>query len=119
MDKLKELRIFAESEEISDLIWRHVRSWDIFSKDTIGKQLVKSVDSIGANIAEGYGRHSYQEQVHFLYISRGSLFETAVWVEKAARRNLRMDKDIIKRLENFLPQLNAYVTAIKSRKESK
>lgn len=94
MEKLSELRIFKEAERISDSVWNSILTWGIFEKDTIGKQLARSVDSIGANIAEGYGRYSYQEQIHFLYISRGSLFESFVWIDKSIRRKLNIDSKI-------------------------
>jgi four helix bundle protein len=56
------LRVYQLAEEIADAIWPIVRNWDQFAKDTVGKQLVRSIDSVGANIAEGAGRGSYQGQ---------------------------------------------------------
>ena len=58
MDKLREMSIFMESEEISDRIWRDVAQWDEFSRDTIGKDLVLSIDAINTNIAESYSHKS-------------------------------------------------------------
>ena len=43
------LRVYQLSEEVSDLIWDIVINWDRFAKDTIGKQIVNSADSVGAN----------------------------------------------------------------------
>jgi four helix bundle protein len=66
--KLDDLEVFKKAEKISDDIWFEVMSWtDYFIKDTIGKQLVRSADSIGANIAEGYGRFHYKENKNFCY----------------------------------------------------
>ena len=50
------LRVYQLAEELSDRVWEIVLGWDVFARDTVGKQLVKAVDSIGANIAEGTGR---------------------------------------------------------------
>jgi four helix bundle protein len=38
-------------------------------------QLVRAARSIPANIAEGYGRYTYKDQLHFCVQARGSLFE--------------------------------------------
>ncbi len=67
------LEIYKLSERLADQLWRIVSSWDGFSRDTIGKQLVKAGDSIGANIAEGSGRGSNPDFGRFLKIARGSL----------------------------------------------
>jgi four helix bundle protein len=69
------LRVYNLAEEIADHVWETVIKWDFFAKDTVGKQLVNSADSIGANLAEGYGRGSHADNRRFAKISRGSLFE--------------------------------------------
>lgn len=53
------LRVYRLSENLADQIWPIVLKWNIFSRDTVGKQLVKAADSIGANIAEGTGRGTF------------------------------------------------------------
>ena len=55
------LRIYQLSEEISDTVWDIVFKWDNLAQDTVGKQLIRDSDSIGANIAEGTGRGSVAE----------------------------------------------------------
>ncbi|WP_313940727.1 MULTISPECIES: four helix bundle protein [Calothrix] len=47
------LQVYQLAEKLADEIWNIVGKWDEFAKDTVGKQIVRSVDSIGANIAEG------------------------------------------------------------------
>lgn len=57
--------------ELGENIWKIVTNWKYFEKDTIGKQLVKAVDSVAANISEGYGRYHFKENINFCYYSRG------------------------------------------------
>lgn len=71
------------SEKLADEIGNIVREWDKFTKDTIGKQIVRSADSVGANIAEGSGRWNYQDNRRFVKIAIGSLYETKHWLRRA------------------------------------
>ena len=75
-NRLEDLEVYQLAESFSDEIWFTVLEWDYFAKDTLGKQLVRSADSIGANIAEGFGRYHFKENKNFCYFSRGSLIET-------------------------------------------
>ena len=64
---LEKLEVYNIAEAFSDEIWNIVAVWKYFEKDTIGKQLVRSADSISANIAEGYGRYFYKESKQFYF----------------------------------------------------
>ncbi len=112
------LRVYQFSEELADEVWSIVTKWDYFAGDTVGKQLVRSADSIGANIAEGEGRGSYQDNRRFIKIARGSLQETQHWLRRAFKRNLLTD-DQIKSLKPIIdklaPTLNAYLRSIGTR----
>lgn len=59
------LDIYKLSEILADEIWKTVSAWDYFAKDTIGKQIVRSADSVGANIAEGNGRGTPNDNRRF------------------------------------------------------
>jgi len=80
------LRVYQLSEKLADEIWHIVEDWDYFAKDTLGKQIVRSADSIGANIAEGSGRYNYKDNKRFIRIARGSLNETRHWLRRAYNR---------------------------------
>lgn len=82
------LEVYQLAERIGDSVWEIAVNWEFFAKDTVGKQLVRSADSIGANIAEGSGRGSYQDNRRFVRIARGSLYETKHWLRRAFRRKL-------------------------------
>ena len=116
--KFEKLRVYQLSEELSDIIWSIVTKWDAFARETVGKQLVKSTDSIGANIAEGEGRGSYQDNRRFIRIARGSLQETQHWLRRAFRRHLLKERDVevLKPiLDKLAPTLNAYLRSIGSK----
>jgi four helix bundle protein len=111
----QELRVYRLAEQLADEIWKIVEQWNFFAKDTIGKQIVRSADSIGANIAEGVGRGSYQDNRRFVKIARGSLNETQHWLRRAYTRKLLTDKQIDKLkliIDDLAPQLNAYLKSI-------
>ena len=46
-------------EKLADEIWNIIRDWDFFAKDTVGKQVFRSANSVGANLAEGEGGSNY------------------------------------------------------------
>ena len=59
--KFEELKTLQAAEAVADAVWQQVVRWEPFAKEVVGGQLVRAVDSIGANIAESYGRFHYDE----------------------------------------------------------
>jgi four helix bundle protein len=109
------LQVYQLAETLADEIWEIVVKWNGFAKNTVGKQLVRSVDSIGANIAEGTGRGSYKDNQRFVKIARGSLHETKHWLRRAYRRKLLPPEQVEKLkpvLDELSPKLNAYLNSI-------
>src|SRR5207244_5468297 len=84
----EELRVYCLSESLADSVWFMVIKWGILARDTIGKQIIRSADSVGANIAEGYGRGSFQDNRRFIRMARGSLYETRHWLRRCFKRKL-------------------------------
>ena len=118
IESFQQLRVYQLAEKISNEIWFIVKKWDEFTKDTIGKHIVRSADSVGANIAEGHGRYSCQDNQRFVKIARGSLNETRNWLRLAYSRNLLTQEQIdrLHRLLNELsPKLNAYLNSLKQK----
>src|SRR3978361_1109226 len=117
-NRLEDLEIYQLAESFSDEIWFTVLEWDYFAKDTLGKQMVRAVDSIGANIAEGMGRFHFKENKNFCYFSRGSLIETKSWLTKAKTRSLISEQqyeEYLKKLATIHLKLNAYIKHIGSK----
>ena len=112
---LDSLRVYAMAEELADLVWDVVIRWEQFSKNTVGHQLVRAADSVGANIAEGYGRASPADHQRFVRIARGSLYEVRHFLRRADKRGLfgkEHKTQLQKVLKELLPTLNAYLRSL-------
>jgi len=113
--RFQDLDVYQLAEELADAVWDIVLKWDILARDTIGKQLIRAADSIGANIAEGSGRGSHGDTRRFLRIARGSLLESQHWLRRAFRRNLLTadQTTALQAVMDKLPlKLNAYLKSI-------
>jgi four helix bundle protein len=116
-----DLRVLKAAEELADDIWQLVIGWDSFAKDVVGKQLARAADSIGANIAEAFGRYHYGEKLQFLYYARGSLFETKYWINRGVRRRLldsQREEQFASSLNNLGRQLNQFAQMIRQQRNS-
>lgn len=119
---LESLEVYQITMELGDDIWNLVSQWKYFDKDTIGKQLVRSADSVSANIAEGYGRYFYKETRQFLFYTRGSLLETKSWIVKAYHRNLINEHEYkiqIQKLEEPHKKLNGFLKFLREQQKKK
>lgn len=86
---LKELVVYKLSRELSNLAWEIYSNLSYEEKKLMGDQFLRSIDSIGANIAEGYFRYHYLDKIRFFYISRGSLSEAFHhWADLMRERNI-------------------------------
>jgi len=111
----EKLRVYQLSEQLADDVWVIVMAWKPFAKDTVGKQLVRAADSVGANIAEGVGRGAFPDTRRFVRIARGSLHETQHWLRRAYRRKLLTDAQVgaLKPVvDELAPKLNAFLNSI-------
>jgi four helix bundle protein len=113
--KLEDFNAYQMAMETGEEVWKIVITWDYFAKDTIGKQFVRAIDSVAANLSEGVGRYHYKEAKNFSYYSRGSLFESKTWLTKAHNRNLIETEDynrISAALESIGVKINNYIKSI-------
>jgi four helix bundle protein len=116
MKTIAELDIYKLAEELSDLIWYSFEQWDKKTQNTIGFQVIRSSDSIAANLAEGYGRYSGPDRKKFYRYARGSFEETKAWLRKAIRRNVISKKESEKYktiIDELGPKLNAFINSTK------
>ncbi len=107
--------VYQLSMDLGEMVWDIVIKWDYFHKDTIGKQLVRAVDSVAANLSEGFGRYHFKEAKHFSYYSRGSLYETKTWLTKSYNRKLISEEQFqyfTMEIDKIGVKLNNYIKSI-------
>lgn len=117
----EKLEVYKLAEQLGDCLWEIVVSWKSFERDTVDKQLIKAIDSVGANIAEDAGRYSDTDNRRFIRIARGSLYETIPWLRRAYQRQLLTNeqkssittdiKNLTRMLDGYLRSLNKKVDA--------
>ena len=119
--ELKDLEVYKLAREISAMGWKIYQCFTQEDKRTMGNQFIRSIDSVGANIAEGFGRYHYADKNRFYYNARASLFESAHWLEILHERN-RIDVEAFKELDVRLPELhrklNSFIRSTKMRSEN-
>jgi four helix bundle protein len=104
------------AEQLSDLIWNDFDKWSKKVQNTIGYQIIRSSDSISANIAEGYGRYTPADRKRFYLYSRGSFEETKAWLRKLIRRTIIAEDDMSKYkkiIDELGPKLNGFINKTK------
>jgi len=98
------------------------KSFPAVEKYKLTDQIIRASRSVTANIAEGYGRFHYQENIQYCRISRGSLFELIEhiyvaldedYIDKNTFTNLKTD------INDEIKLLNGYINYLKKRKEGK
>ena len=116
--ELGKLDIYKLSLSLSKEIWEAYTSLQTDLKYNIGNQVIRSIDSIGANIAEGYGRFHYKDSMKFYYNARGSLWESKHWVYLLFQRGLISKEQYEKMLgdlEVLGKKLNGFIKSMKEK----
>ncbi|MFZ3074019.1 MAG: four helix bundle protein [Minisyncoccales bacterium] len=91
---IDKLDVYQLSRQLSRLSWCVYNSLTWQDKKIIGDQFIRSADSVGANIVEGYSRFHYLDKIKFYYNSRASLSECADhWLELLIERKLIDNKN--------------------------
>lgn len=110
--KLNDISAYKLAFNLSNYIWNIVAEWEWFAKKHIGGQFVEALDSISANIAEGFGRYHKKDKVKFYRYSQGSMKESFDWNEKSKVRGLLTDEQyqhIINELKKLPQELNQLI----------
>jgi four helix bundle protein len=110
--KLNDIGAYKKAFKLSNYVWEIELKWDYLAKSTVGSQFVRAVDSISANIAEGFGRYSKRDKIKFYRYSSGSIMEALDWNEKSKVRQLCSEaeyKYIFDELQRLPKELNQLI----------
>ena len=110
--KLNDIKAYKIAFNLGNYVWDIVIKWDWFAKKHVGGQYVEAVDSISANIAEGFGRYHKKDKIKFYRYSQGSLKESFDWNEKSKVRKLLTDEkyhNILVELQKLPQELNQFI----------
>lgn len=79
----KDLIVWQRAMQFAKLVYGLVKQLPVEERYALADQLRRAAASVPSNIAEGNGRAGNKDYVHFLAISRGSLYETITQLELA------------------------------------
>ena len=112
----QELKVWHKAIQFAEEVIRMVDNLKASRKHyRLIEQLESSSTSVAMNIAEGKGRQTTKEFIQFLYIARGSLFETLTlltvyqrmgWIEKERTEKLfRLAEEIVKMINTLIKSM--------------
>ncbi|MFA5970795.1 MAG: four helix bundle protein [Lentimicrobiaceae bacterium] len=118
---LKDLKVYQLARKLSAIAWNIYSKMSFEDKKIMGDQFIRSTDSIGANIAEGYSRYHYLDKVRFYYNSRASQSEaTDHWLDLLFERN-KISQDIFEEFNSISKdlqiKLNNFIKTTKDEKD--
>src|SRR4051794_26098694 len=104
----RDLNAYKLSVALGHDMYGAVKTWPATDRYEIGQQLVRAVNSIGANIAESAGRWHAGEKRQFFIVARGSLYEAEHWLVTAEARGL-VEPDTVDRLGDIARALSGLI----------
>lgn len=113
--RYEDLEIYKISVEITIEVYRLTKNFPKEETYGIVDQLKRAVTSIGANIAEGFGRYFFKDKLVFFYHSRGSLFEVKHFLEISYRMGFITEQektDLFVKCNNLSVKLNNFISSI-------
>jgi len=117
----RDLDTWKRCREIRRKIWTLCKSFPGEEKYRLSDQMIRASRSSTANIAEGYGRFHFQENIQFCRQARGSLYELIDHVlvaEECEYIDNALAEGLIDEIKTSIIVLNGYIKYLKTRKEN-
>jgi four helix bundle protein len=123
MGDYSELLFYQKARQVVTEVDKLVKSWPkTMQAQELSRQLFRSATSIGANIAEGHGRHEGTEYIHYLKIAQGSANETDHWLQTALDIRLGPEeavKTLIEQNNEVRRMLTASINTLKAKRNER
>ncbi len=123
MSNYQELIFYQKARQVVKKVDALIKSWPkTMQAQEIARQLFRSATSVGANIAEGHGRHQGTEYIHYLIIAQGSANETEHWLHTAQDCELGSNEEISEILElnnEVVRMITAAINTIRTKQGTK
>lgn len=109
----KELDVYRESKRLVTMVYALLTQFPKEEQYALCDQLRRAVISVPSNVAEGLGRYSTKEQVHFIEIAYGSLREVDCQLDIACDLNY-VSADDIREVQNQIARIGALLSGFRS-----
>ncbi len=122
MNSFKELEVWKSARELRKSISNLTKDFPKEGKYRLVDQIIRSSRSVAANIAEGFGRYHYQENIQFYRQARGSLNETLEHLICAFDEGFITEEEFKNQkavFDSCLKLLNGYIGSLKKAVQNK
>jgi four helix bundle protein len=114
--KFEDLEVYQLSIQLTKAIYKTTENFPQKERFNITDQLIRASASIGANIAEGFGRDTTKEFIKYLYNARGSLMEVRHFINLSKELGYKIiDKDLYQKINILGVKLNNLIRALKKK----
>lgn len=114
MHNLKEIIVWSKAIELATKIYEIVRVFPEEEKYGLSSQIKRCVVSIASNIAEGAGRNSDKEFIHFLGIANGSAYELQTQILISSKLEL-LEKEMFESLNVQIVEIQKMIFGFKNK----
>lgn len=117
VNSFKQLKVWQGAQELAVELYRLTKVFPSEERYGLTRQIQRAAASVGANIAEGFGRGGGKEKIQFYNHARGSLLELESHIDLATKVGLiqsQQSKALLSNLEIVHKQLNALITSVRT-----
>lgn len=114
----RKLKVYHQSKQLVTNIYSLTRRFPLHEQYGLSNQIQRAAISIPSNIAEGMGRFSLKERIHFLEIAYGSLMEVMCQLEIAEQLNY-ITSDNLTEQENLVSEIASMLIGLRKTIEEK